>query len=86
MDTTYATGFVNPIPRPVDVDPVLSGLAPKVAHAGDADVVLRIEGEGFSPRAVVRFDIVDLETEFVSFRELRAVVDVSLSGARARTP
>lgn len=74
VDTTYATGFVNPIPRPVGVDPVLSGLAPKVAHAGDADVVLRIEGLGFSPDAVVRFDTTDLETEFVSSSELSASI------------
>jgi hypothetical protein len=66
---------VNPIPRPVDVDPVLAGLFPKVAHAGDPALVLEVQGEGFRPLAVVRFDTVDLETEFISPTELRAVVD-----------
>lgn len=72
LDTTYDTHFVNPIPRPVGVDPVLSRLSPKVGHAGQGALVLRIEGEDFRPRAVVRFDTTDLETEFVSSSELSA--------------
>ncbi len=75
MDTTYDPDFVNPIPRPVDVDPVLSRLSPKFTRAGDAGVVLRVEGADFRPDSLVRFDTVDLETEFVSVSELRAVVD-----------
>ena len=34
VDTSYDPDFVNPIPRPVDVAPVLSRLAPKFARGG----------------------------------------------------
>ena len=51
-------------------------------------MVLRVEGADFQPDSLVRFDTIDLETEFVSVSELRAFVrpaSLRLAGSYAVT-
>jgi len=78
LDTTYDPRFVNPLPRPVDFAPQLSTLSPRVTPQGSQDVTVQIEGTGFGPKSVVRFDNTDLRTQFVSTTRLTATVDARL--------
>ena len=78
LDTTYDSRFVNPLPRPVDVAPQLSMLNPRATPQGSRSVTLQIEGTGFGPKSVVRFDNTDLRTQFVSKTRLTATIDARL--------
>jgi imidazolonepropionase-like amidohydrolase len=78
LDTTYDPRFVNPLPRPVDVAPQLSMLNPRATPQGSRNVTLQIEGTGFGPKSVVRFDNTDLRTQFVSKTRLTATIDARL--------
>ena len=78
LDTTYDPRFVNPLPRPVDFAPQLSTLSPRVTPQGSRNVTLQIEGTGFGPKSVVRFDNTDLRTQFVSTTRLTATLDARL--------
>ena len=78
VDTTFDPRFVNPLPRPVDVAPQLSTLSPRVAPQGSRSIALQIDGSGFGPNSVVRFDNADLPTQFVSGSRLTATVDARL--------
>jgi imidazolonepropionase-like amidohydrolase len=78
VDTTYDPRFVNPLPRPVDVAPQLSTLSPRMVPRGSQNVTLQIEGTGFGPKSVVRFDNMDLRTQFVSNTKLTATIDARL--------
>jgi adenine deaminase len=78
LDTTYDPRFVNPLPRPVDFAPQLSTLSPRMTPRGGQNVTLQIEGTGFGPKSVVRFDNTDLRTHFVSDSKLTATVDARL--------
>lgn len=42
------------------------------------NVTLQIEGTGFGPKSVVRFDNTDLWTQFVSNTTLTAIIDARL--------
>jgi len=78
VDTTYDPRFVNPLPRPEDFAPQLLTLNPRFAPQGSRMVTLQIDGRGFTPKAVVRFDNTDLPTQFVSATKLTATIDAPL--------
>ncbi len=78
LDTTYDPRFVNPVPRPVDVAPQLSTFSPRVARQGSPSVTVQIQGQGFTPKSVVRFDNTDLRTQVVSSTRLTATIDSRL--------
>jgi imidazolonepropionase-like amidohydrolase len=83
IDTSLDPSFKNPLPRPVYIDPAtqgpeVSGITPKAAHAGDTEVLLRLNGKNFKNDSLVRFDVTDLPTQFVSTSELSAKVSTVL--------
>jgi hypothetical protein len=75
LDTTYDPRFVNSVPRPVDVAPQILSMTPRVMGQGSPNVTLQIDGSGFTPRSVIRFDNSDLPTRFVSNTRLTATID-----------
>ncbi len=78
LDTTYDPHFVNPIPRPLDFAPQLSTLNPRATPQDGQTVTLQVEGTGFGPKSIVRFDNTDLRTQFVSDTRLTATLDSRL--------
>ena len=85
VDTTYDPSFVNPLPRTANADedgpdqgPAISTLTPIKARQGDAEVTLQIGGRDFTPRSVVRFDMTNLRTQFISDSELKATIEPRL--------
>ena len=78
LDIAYNARFANPIPRPLDFAPRLSTLSPRLTPQGSQNVTLQLEGSGFTPKSVVRFDNVDLRTQFVSNTRLTATVGSGL--------
>ena len=78
MDTKYDPKWVNPIPQPYTTLPRIRTLSPLMAPQDGPAVTLELEGTGFLPTAVVRFDNVDLPTHFVSSTKLTATVGAQL--------
>jgi len=85
VDTTLDPHFVNPIPRTAnanergpDQGPAISTMTPIKARQGDAEVTLQIGGRDFTPRSVVRFDMTNLRTQFISDSELKATIEPRL--------
>ena len=83
VDRRLDPNFVNPLPRPVHLDPAngipeISAIAPKISRQGDRDLVLEVSGTNFSRRSVVRFDTTDLPTQYVSDSKLMATVSNAL--------
>jgi hypothetical protein len=75
IDTKYDPKWVNPIPRPFSPAPQITKLSPEVAPQGAQTLTLQVEGTGFNPNAIVRFDTADLPTQFVSPTKLTATLD-----------
>lgn len=83
LDTRFDPKFANPLPRPVYADPAtmgpaVSSISPKAAREGDGDVTLQLSGKNFTNHSIVRFDVSDLPTQFVSTTKLTAVVKRAL--------
>lgn len=82
LPTGYHRSYSNPIPRnttrnaPGAGNPVpkLESISPLVATEGSGDLTLTVSGKAFVPGAVVFFEKVPLETEFVSATELKAII------------
>lgn len=84
IDTTIDPNFRNPIPRPVaeyamdSTTPELTELSPEAAIAGDSKLEITVTGKKFNAKSVVRFDMTDLPTKFISESKLTATVNSSL--------
>jgi len=87
VDTRLDPNFRNPLPRTFYVDtpyedraPVISGISPGTARAGNAGLTVALHGERFTPQTVVRFDVSDVPAQFVNDTTLR----VTLGSAQLR--
>jgi hypothetical protein len=54
--------------------PVISSLSPSVANGGVAGVELFVNGAGFAPSAMIRWNSTQVVTEFISPNQLRTVI------------
>jgi predicted outer membrane repeat protein len=71
-DLVYAFELANPTPA-------ITSLAPASAPAGSGNITLEVNGEGFVPGSVVRWNATDsLPTTFVNANKLEATVSAAL--------
>jgi imidazolonepropionase-like amidohydrolase len=82
INTAFDPKFVNPLPRPVNLDrqgpdqgPQISAITPTMAREGQRGVVVEVSGAKFNPTSAIRFDTTDLRTTFVSESKLTAALD-----------
>lgn len=84
VDRTLDPNWKNPIPRPVAEyardyrGPEVSTIAPEAVRAGAGNLAIELTGRKFKPTSVIRFDMTNLPTKFVSESKLTATVDSGL--------
>jgi hypothetical protein len=79
--------FTPPPDIPLDEAPAVTALTPATAVAGDAtDITMIVEGDGFTPASVIRFNGLDEPTTFIDASQVSTVVKPSLFVVPADCP